>query len=84
MRLVLKVRADGSHLSEYTGLKPEEAEQITDIVEMVQEELKKPEPKPGRLRNALTTLAPMMTIANGIPVLCENLQKLIDYISACL
>lgn len=65
-----------------SGLKKEEADEITDIVEMVKEELVKPEPKVGRLRNCLTLIAPMFTIANGIPTLATNLQKLQEYISS--
>lgn len=62
-------------------LKEEDAEQIKDIVEMADEELKKPEPKVSRLRSCLTVIAPMFTIANGIPTLADNLQKLVDYIT---
>lgn len=63
-------------------LKKEEADEITDIVEMAKEELAKPEPKVGRLRNCLTLIAPMFTIANGIPTLATNLQRLQEYISS--
>lgn len=63
-------------------LKKEEADEIIDIVEMAKEELAKPEPKVGRLRNCLTLIAPMFTIANGIPTLATNLQRLQEYISS--
>lgn len=61
-------------------MKKEDAENIKDIVDMAKEELAKPEPKVSRLRNCVTLIAPMFTIANGIPSLVSNLQKLIDYI----
>lgn len=64
-----------------SGLKKEDEEKIVDAVEMAKEELTKPEPKVSRLRNCLTLIAPMFTIANGIPTLVGNLQKLVDYIT---
>ena len=67
-------------MSNLSDLKKEDAEEISDIVDMVKEELKKPEPKVSRLKNCLTLIASMFTIANGIPTLANNLQKLIDYI----
>ena len=62
-------------------LKKEDAESIIDAIEMVREELAKPEPKVSRLRSCVTLFAPMFTIANGIPALANNLQGLIDYIT---
>ena len=62
------------------GLDSENADKIKDIVELAKDELNKPEPKSSRLRNCLTLIAPMLTIANGIPVLKENLLKLSDFI----
>ena len=56
-------------------LKKEDAEEIMDIVDMAREELAKPQPKVSRLRNCIALIAPMMTIANGIPTLSSNLQK---------
>lgn len=47
---------------------------------MAKEELMKPDPKVSRLRNCVTLIAPMLTIANGIPTLTSSLQKLVDYI----
>ncbi len=61
-------------------LKKENADEIADIVEMAKEELAKQEPKVSRLRNCLTLIAPMFTIANGIPTLTNNLQKLQEFI----
>ena len=63
-------------------LEKENADEIADIVEMAKEELAKPEPKVGRLRNCLTLITPMFTIANGIPTLTSNLQRLQEYISS--
>lgn len=64
-----------------SDLKKEDVETITDIVDMAREELANPEPKVGRLRNCVSLIAPMMTIANGFPVLANNLQRLMDYIA---
>ena len=68
-------------MNNLSGLKEEDAENIRDVVEMAKEELTKPEPKTGRLRNCLSLIAPMITVANGVPVLMDNLQKLMDYIT---
>lgn len=64
-----------------SDLKKENADEIRDVVHMAKEELSKSEPKVSRLRNCVTLITPMLTIANGIPVLMSNLQKLIDYIT---
>lgn len=61
-------------------LEKEDADEITDVVEMTKNELIKPEPKISRLRNCLTLIAPMFTIANGIPALAVNLKKLQEFI----
>lgn len=63
-----------------SGLKKEDADEILDVVDMAKEELSKPEPKSSRLKNCITLISPMMTIANGIPALATNLQGLVDYI----
>lgn len=63
-----------------SDLKKENADEIRDIVDMVKEELAKPQPKTTRLRNYVTLIAPMITIANGIPALVNNLQMFVDYI----
>lgn len=49
-------------------------------VDMAREELAKPQPKVSRLRNCIALIAPMMTIANGIPTLSSNLQKFGEFI----
>jgi len=63
-----------------SGLEKEDADEISDIVEIAKDELTKPEPKLSRLRNCLTLITPMFTIANGIPTLASNLQKLQEFI----
>jgi hypothetical protein len=55
-----------------------------DIVDMAREELAKPQPKVSRLRNCIALIAPMMTIANGIPTLSSNLQKFGEFIMNCI
>lgn len=67
-------------MSNLSTLKTEDADEIADVVEMAKNELMKPEPRVSRLRNCLTLIAPMFTIANGIPTLVANLQKLQEYI----
>lgn len=67
-------------LDNLSGLKEKDADSIRDTVDMAKAELAKPEPKVSRLRNCLSIIAPMVTIANGVPVLTDNLQKLMDYI----
>lgn len=64
-----------------SGLNKKDADEIADTVDMAKEELAKPEPKVSRLRNCLSLIAPMFTVANGIPTLVGNLQKLVDYIT---
>lgn len=63
-------------MSDLPGLKTENIDAIVDIVEMAKEELTKQEPKVSRLKNCLSLIAPVFAIANGIPTLAENLQKL--------
>lgn len=63
-----------------SDLEKENADEIADIVELAKDELSKPKPKVSRLRNCLTLIAPMFTIANGIPTLTANLQKLREFI----
>ena len=67
-------------INNLSGLKEEDAENIRDVVEMAKDELEKPEPKVSRLKNCLSLIAPMITVVNGVPVLMDNLRKLMDYI----
>lgn len=62
-------------------LDKEDADEVTDIVEMVKSELTNPEPKVSSLRNCLALIARMLTIANGIPTLATNLQRLQELIN---
>lgn len=64
-----------------SGLKKEDEEEIRDVLDMVKKEFEKPKPSTSRLRNCVTLIAPMITIANGIPNLANNLQRLVDYIN---
>lgn len=63
-------------------LKEEDAEKLSDAVDMVKEELTKSEPRTSRLKSSATLIAPMITIANGIPILADNLNKLLNYINS--
>ena len=63
-----------------SGLDKEVADTIIDSVEMIREEIIKPEPKRNIISSGIKLLAPMISIANGIPALAENIQKLIDYV----
>lgn len=45
---------------------------------MIKEEMLKPEPKAKIINNGIKLLVPMISIANGVPVLAENIQGLID------
>lgn len=61
-------------------LNQEQAEDLQDTLSMVVEEFNNGTPRVGRLKKCLTSLAPLMTVTNGIPVLADNLQKLYNYI----
>ncbi len=61
-------------------LDKKEADKVTDILDMVKDELIKPEPKVSRLRNCMTLLAPIITVSNGIPTLAMKLHRLQDFI----
>lgn len=63
-----------------SGLDKEVADTIIDSVEMIREEIIKPEPKRNIISSGIKLLASMISIANGIPALAENIQKLIDYV----
>ncbi len=59
----------------------DDAETIEDSMEMIKEEIMKPEPKGKIISNGIKLLAPMITIANGIPTLAVNIQKFIDFVT---
>ncbi len=54
---------------------------VLDSIEMLKEELNKPEPKTKYISNGIKLLAPIMTIANGFPALASNIKKLIDFLT---
>lgn len=62
-------------------IKPEDAETIKDSVDMIKDEVLKPEPKSNIISNGIKLLASMITIVNGIPVLVENIQKFIEMVT---
>ena len=64
----------------YKGTPGPEESRLLSMLEQVKEEIDKEKPKKSRLQNCLKLIAPMITIANGIPVLATNLQKLHDII----
>lgn len=68
-------------LDNLSGISKEEAETIEDSIGLIQEELAKPEPKRARISSGIKLIAPMISIANGIPVLADNLQKFVDFVS---
>ena len=70
-----------SILDNASVLDKENAETMVDSVNMIKEELLKPEPKRAILSNGIKLLAPIITIANGTPTLANNIQALIDYVS---
>lgn len=61
-------------------LDKDNSEKIVSIVEIAREELVRPDPRTGRLKNCLSLIAPIIAVANGIPILADNLQKLSNYI----
>lgn len=75
------IRGITDHLS---ALNEEDAECVKDAVDMAKEELEKPKPKVSRLKNCLSIMAPMVTVANGAPILVENLKKFTDYLAPYL
>ncbi len=62
-----------------SGLSKEDSETVVDAVEMIQEEVMKTEPKGRIISNGIKLLAPIISIANGTPVLLENLQRFVEY-----
>lgn len=69
-------------LDNLSEIEKESADTIVDAVEMIKDEIIKPEPKDRIIRNGIKLLAPMITIANGIPALADNIQEFIDYVTA--
>ena len=67
-------------LDNLSGLSQDDMETIRDSVEMIKEEIMKPEPKGKIISNGIKLLAPMITVANGIPMLVNNIQNFIEYV----
>ena len=63
------------------SLEKDNAETIVDSIEMIRDELHKPEPKGKIISNGIKLLAPMISIANGIPTLADHIQKFIDMVT---
>lgn len=63
------------------SLEKDEAETIVDSIEMIRDELQKPEPKGKIISNGIKLLSPMISIANGIPTLAGHIQKFIDMVT---
>lgn len=62
------------------SLKNDDADRMICVLEQVRKEVHKSEPKKSSLQNCIKTIAPMITVANGIPTLTDNLQKLYNLI----
>lgn len=58
------------------SLKSDDVDRIIRVLEQVRKEMHKSEPEKSSLQNCIKTIAPMITVANGIPTLTDNLQKL--------
>ena len=63
------------------SLEKDDAETIVDSIEMIRDELQKPEPKGKIISNGIKLLSPMISIANGIPTLVGHIQKFIDMVT---
>jgi hypothetical protein len=63
------------------GLSAENKETLIDSIEMIHDEIVKSEPKGKIISNGIKLIAPIMTIANGLPVLAGNIQKFIDFVT---
>lgn len=64
-----------------SGLSENKREEVAGAIDIIQEELVKAEPKVGKLRLATSTLAQIISIANGAPILVANIQKLIELVA---
>jgi len=68
-------------LANLSEIEKEKADTIFDAVEMIKEEIIKPEPKRRIISNGIKLLAPMITIANSVPELSDNIKKFMDYVA---
>lgn len=62
-------------------LSSEDSQTVVDAIDMVRDEIAKSKPKSNIINSGIKLLAPIITIANGIPVLASNLQLFIDLVS---
>lgn len=62
----------------------ETSETIVDSVNMIKDELMKPTPKRAILANGIKLLAPIVSIVNGMPLLADNIQALITYVTTLI
>lgn len=67
-----------------SGLSKEDTETVVEAVEMIKDELTKSEPKWKIVSGGIKLLAPIVTIANGIPVLAGNIQNFISFVTKCI
>lgn len=77
-KIIENIQKDISKLDE------ENAETVRDAVEFARQGFAGPEPKINKLRSCITLISPILAIANGIPTLGTNLQKLVSYIAPYL
>ena len=70
-----KIKLDLSKLS------PKDEEEAIDAIDMIRSEIENQQPKKGNIKIGIKSLAPIITVANGIPVLISNLQKFIDIVT---
>lgn len=62
-------------------LSSEDAETVVDAIDMVRDEIAKPEPKGNIISSGIKLLSSIITTVNGIPILANNLQLFIDLAS---
>lgn len=63
-----------------SSLGDDNQETIIGAIEILRDEIVKAQPKKSVLSSGIKLLAPFVAVANGIPILVENIQKLIEYI----
>ncbi len=63
-----------------SGLSKEDSETVIDAVEMIREEVIRQQPRGRIISNGIKLLAPIISIANGTPILLKNLQEFIEYV----
>ena len=66
------------------GLDDSNTEVLVETVEMIREELARPQPKKSVIGAGIKLIAPIVSIANGMPILATNIQTFIDYVTQFL